>query len=176
MNVAIIPARKGSKRLKNKNKKKLLGIPLVEYTFKFASANNFDKVIVSTDDLDILKMADKYSFTKHKRNSELSNDNSLVLDLLKNIIEEYSIGKNDKIFLLQPTNPIRENELLKDILNLNKQYEYDTILSLSELNKKTGEIKGDFFYPNYIPGSRTQDLSNIYYENGDIYMFSQETL
>ena len=58
---------------------------------------------------------------------------------------------------------------MKDILNLNKQYEYDTILSLSELNKKTGEIKGDF-YPNYIPGSRTQDLSNIYYENGMLYV------
>lgn len=176
MNIAIIPARKGSKRLKNKNKKKLLGIPLVEYTFKFAFANKFDKVIVSSDDLDIQKIADKYCFSKHRRNSELSTDNSLIIDLLSNIIQEYSIDKNDKIYLLQPTNPIRDNELFKEIIYLNKKGKYDTIISLSKINKKTGEISGDFFYPNYQPGSRSQDLANKYYENGDIYMFSSKNI
>ena len=176
MNIAIIPARKGSKRLKNKNKKKLLGIPLVEYTFKFAFANKFDKVIVSTDDLDIQKIADKYSFSKHIRNSELSTDNSLIIDLLSNIIKEYSIDKNDKIYLLQPTNPIRDNELFKEIIYLNKKGKYDTIISLSKINLKIGEISDDFFYPNYQPGSRSQDLNIKYYENGDIYMFSPKNI
>ena len=58
--LAIIPARKNSSRLKHKNKKKLMGMPLIEYTIKTAKKISlFEDILVSTDDNDIIKIAKK---------------------------------------------------------------------------------------------------------------------
>ena len=141
MKIALIPARKGSKRLINKNKKQLNGIPLIEYTFKFAKSNKFDKVIVSSDDEEILKIASKYEFILHKRELNLSRDQSLIQDLLKNIIDDFSLNKNDVLCLLQPTNPVRENDLFQRAINLYEKGDYDSIISLSKLNKKDWILK-----------------------------------
>jgi N-acylneuraminate cytidylyltransferase len=176
MKIAIIPARKGSKRLINKNKKILNGIPLIEYTLKFAKENNFDKIIVSSDDNEILEMAKSYGYILHKRDFKLSGDESLIKDLLKNIIINFSIGKNDIICLLQPTNPIRENDLYKKAIDLYNKGDYDTIMSISKLTKKIGVVSKDVFLPNYIPGARSQDINFNFYENGDIYIIKSSNL
>lgn len=176
MKIAIIPARKGSKRLINKNMKILDGIPLIEYTFKFALANNFDKIIVSTDDINIQKLALKYNFEVHKRTSNLSTDNSLILELLISILSHYSISYDDIICLLQPTNPIRESDLFLKSLNIFLNKEYDSLISISELKKKVGVLSGNYFKPNYEHGGRTQELNNLYYENGDIYILKSSNI
>lgn len=176
MKIAVIPSRKGSKRLINKNKKLLYGIPLIEYTFKFAKFNYFDKVIVSSDDEHILSLAKKYKFSLHKRDTKLSEDKSLIKDLLKIIIINFSLKSNDIICLLQPTNPIRENNLYQKALKLYLKNKYDSVISISRMNKKIGFINKDLFSPNYTPGSRTQDIDLKYYENGDIYLLKSKNL
>ena len=63
MNIAIIPARKNSKRIKNKNIKSFFGKPVISYAIKCALKSKlFDKVIVSTDSKKIIKIAKKYEF------------------------------------------------------------------------------------------------------------------
>ena len=61
MNIAIIPARQGSKRIKEKNIKKFLGKPIISYTIKkVKSSKLFDYVVVSTDSLKIKKISEKF--------------------------------------------------------------------------------------------------------------------
>ena len=73
MNIAIIPARQGSKRIKEKNIKKFLGKPIISYTIKkVKSSKLFDYVVVSTDSLKIKKISEKFGakvfFFKTKKN------------------------------------------------------------------------------------------------------------
>ena len=95
--LAIIPARKGSKGIPSKNKKKILGKPLVEYTLDIASnlPDNYYSYI-STDDPEIIELSKKYKIKSNGiRPAELSSDNALTLDVLKYEID--IIEKNDNI-------------------------------------------------------------------------------
>ena len=66
MNIAIIPARGGSKRIKGKNIKNFLGKPIISYAIKCAKATKiFDKIIVSSDNKEIIKTANKFDDTYH---------------------------------------------------------------------------------------------------------------
>ena len=62
-----------------------------------------------------------------ERELNLSRDQSLIHDLLKNIIDDFSLNKNDVLCLLQPTNPVRENDLFQRAINL---YEKGTMTVL----------------------------------------------
>ena len=82
--LVVIPARSGSKRLKNKNKKLFFGKPLVEYTIDFAKKLNLTPyILVSTNDRDILKIAlEKKILTPWLRPSYISQDNSTSYSLI----------------------------------------------------------------------------------------------
>ena len=84
--IAINPARKGSKRLKNKNIFLLNKSPLIEYTIMAAKKSNFiDKIIVSTDSKKILSIANKNGIKVNKlRPKKLSEDNTPTIDVKKN--------------------------------------------------------------------------------------------
>ena len=81
-NLAIIPARGGSKRLKNKNLLKLGGKPLISHTIEAAKASkNITNIIVSSDSEEILNIASKYEDVEvHKRDDSLSSDHSTALE------------------------------------------------------------------------------------------------
>ena len=120
--IVIVPARKGSKGIKSKNKKLLLGKPLVSYTLEICNLlpkNYFP--YVSTDDEEIIKIADDYKIKNNGiRPKNLSNDKALTLDVLnyelENVEKRLSI-KFDGVLLLQPTCPIRD---VKHILEVEK--------------------------------------------------------
>lgn len=118
--LVVIPARKGSKGIKSKNKKLLLGNPLVSYSLKTASMlpNNFIS-IVSTDDSEIINIADGYGIRNNGlRPDKLSNDSALTLDVLNHELlktERTLNTKFDGVMLLQPTCPIRDLEHIKNI-------------------------------------------------------------
>ena len=99
--LTIIPARKGSKGIPSKNKKKILGKSLVEYSLEIASnlPNNYYPYI-STDDPEIIELTQKYKIKCNGiRPADLSSDNALTLDVLKyelNFIEKNSNINFDK--------------------------------------------------------------------------------
>ncbi len=93
--LCIIPARSGSKGIKDKNIKKLNGIPLIGWTIKDClKIRNFDKIIVSTDSIKYAKIAMSYGaevpFLRSKKNSK---DRSEDIDFLKEIYVFYKKKK-----------------------------------------------------------------------------------
>ena len=109
----IITARKGSKGLPGKNKKLLLGKPLVEWTFIAASCSvALDKVFLFSDDEDIVKLSHNYPKVEViHRPDNLSGDNTSHFEVMKYIIDQ--IGSDMKHFvILQPTSPQRTSKLI----------------------------------------------------------------
>lgn len=90
-NIAIIPARGGSKRIPRKNIKDFLGKPIIAYSIEAAlNSNVFDEVMVSTDDVEIAEIAKKYGAkVPFFRSTELSNDMAMTAPVLIEVINQY---------------------------------------------------------------------------------------
>ena len=82
MNLAFIPARKGSKRIPGKNKKMIFGQPIIQYPIKQCLKSHlFEKIIVSTDDKDIVDISIKNQVSVYKR-KKYCDDNAILSDVL----------------------------------------------------------------------------------------------
>lgn len=172
MNIAIIPARGGSKRLPTKNILKLQGVPLLEYSINYAKANRniIDKIIVSTDDLEIKKLALKNEVYVIDRPVALSTDMSSTVSAMKHVLENIE-EEVDNVILLQPTNPLRPPNLLQEAYRLFNSEKQKSLMTVSRNYHKLGSIVDQKFVPyNYEPGQRSQDLEPLYHENGLLYI------
>lgn len=108
----IIPARKGSKRLKNKNKLLINGKPLVQYAIDVAKESDiFGKVIVTSDDMEILEMGYESGCLIHKRPYTLASDTAQIKHLCQFLL--MAMGAPDVFCVLIPCNPFRTAEELK---------------------------------------------------------------
>ena len=111
--VALIPARSGSKRIKNKNIKLLNGHPLIAYTIQSAIKSKvFDDVIVSTDSEDIKKISEYYGASvPFLRPSRYATDTSPDIEFVKHALDELSkLNQNYSQFsILRPTSPFRKS-------------------------------------------------------------------
>ena len=123
-NLAIIPARSGSKGLKDKNIKDLCGKPLMGYTIEAAwESGMFDEVMVSTDSEVYAEIARKCGAqVPFLRSEATSTDTASSWDMVEEVLNGYrKLGKSfDTFCLLQPTSPLRNSE---DIKNAYKLYE-----------------------------------------------------
>ena len=170
--IAIIPARKGSKRLADKNITVLHGLPLILHSIRYAKANNrfIDRIIVSTDDPRVKRVALDEGVEVVDRPVYLSGDNVSTVSVLKQVLETIE-EKVDNIILLQPTNPLRPENLLIETLEKFKVGNYDSLMTVTRNYKKFGKIENKRFVPfNYEMGQRSQDLDPLYYENGLVYI------
>ena len=174
MKIALIPARKGSKRLIDKNKLNFKGHPLIYFSIRYAIVNNFDKIVVSSDDTDIIELAKEMKVDFIKRPDTLSSDITPIIDVLKHLIKLNSINDSSSITLLQPTNPLREKNTFEIAYEKFINEECDSVISISKNSRKIGLVD-DYFNPMYIPGNRSQDL-NTYYENGQLYIFKPKNI
>lgn len=118
---AMIPARSGSKTIKNKNIKKINKKPLIYFTLNFAKKIKiFKKIIVSSDSSKYLKIAEKYgSFYLHKRNKYAATDKATDFDVFKEFLDQFKKNNSyvPKYFAhLRPTTPIRSNQTVKKAL------------------------------------------------------------
>lgn len=132
--IALIPAREGSTRIKNKNFKTFLGKPLIFWTIDFAiKCKLFSKIFVSTN-------SKKYAgIVKNKYNDEveiilrphiISKDNSksdsFLLHFLK--MKEDILNDKDYVVLLQPTTPYRNEKSLLNLINLIKKRSLSSLI------------------------------------------------
>ncbi len=175
--LAIIPARGGSKGVPRKNIREVEGKPLIAYTIETALAcTDLSKVIVSTDDLEIKEVSEKYGAEVHLRPEELANDTANVADAVEYVLnaqdEEYDI-----VFLLQPTSPLR---LPQDITNTIKFFKEDkdlegviSVVSVGDNHPARMYSLDDAQHMNSndksLEYTRRQDLPKLYIRNGSIY-------
>lgn len=169
--IAIIPARGNSKRLPGKNIKFLGGIPLLVHSIKYAQQFSFiDAIYVTTDDAEIKKIALEFGANVIDRPSEISGDFEPTISALKHVLESISKGV-ENVVLLQPTNPLRPDNLLNDAFQLFQNSNVDSLFTVTRNHDKLGKISNGTFKPfNYKIGQRSQDLEPLYFENGLLYI------
>ncbi len=121
--ICIIPARSGSKRIKNKNIVKFNGKPLISYSIKTAKKSKlFDRIIVSTDSIKIKKIALRYGAeVPFLRSKKLSNDYAGTNDVLKDVVKKLKLEKIKYIFCIYPTAPLINSRDLKIALKKNEK-------------------------------------------------------
>lgn len=133
--VALIPARKGSNRIKNKNIKKLDGIPVISYSIKLAIQSKlFKTVIVSTDCIKIAKICRKYGakifFLRPKYLSSNNVGTVEVLSHFANFLKKSNV-KIKYICCIYPVAPLINSELLKKAYFLIKKNFYNYVVPVS---------------------------------------------
>ncbi|OCB76549.1 cytidylyltransferase domain-containing protein [Flavobacterium crassostreae] len=171
-NIVILPARGGSKRLPNKNSMLLEGIPLLVHSIAYAKNNRdiIDEIYVSTDDAEIKKIALDHGVQVIDRPEHISGDLEPTITALQHVLE--SIENNvTNVIVLQPTNPLRPENLLKEAFAKFINNRSSSLFTVSRNHHKLGTIVQDCFVPiNYKSGQRTQDLNPLYFENGLLYI------
>lgn len=170
--IAIIPARGGSKRLPNKNLLSLGGISLIAHSILYTQQNSviIDEVYVSTDDETIRKIALQYGAKVIDRPESLSGDFEPTVSALKHVLESMETDV-ENVILLQATNPLRPQNLLKEAFEVYQKGNYDSLFTVSKNHQKLGKIVENKFYPfNYTIGQRSQDLEALFFENGLLYI------
>ncbi len=180
--LAIIPARKGSKRIKNKNIIKINGIPLINYTLNnVINSKLIDYILLSSDSKKILSLGKKYkSINTDLRPKKYSKDNSLISDLLIYLLKVLKRKKLnfDYVCLLQPTSPLRiKNEIDLSIKKIISD-KTDSLIALTKLKDphpyKLYKLKDNkaYFFKNYKYNiSPRQNLPDFYKPSGNIYIF-----
>ena len=177
MNVAIIPARIGSKRIPNKNIKYFFGKPIIAYSINEAiSSSVFDKVIVSTDSEDIAKISREYGAeVPFIRPDELSDSFSGISDVMKHAINWLNLHRFDieNACCVYATAPFIKKIDIISGLNKLITSDYDYVLSVGEfessvqravVNKDEKGLSMLFSMKNF--DIRSQDFESVYFDAG----------
>ena len=132
--IAIIPARKGSKRIPNKNKIPFYGKPMIEWTIRSAlDAKLVDTVVVSTDDEEIMAIASKFeNVIAIQRPDELCTDTASINSAVQHAIDHLNIGKDDTLLLLQPPCPLRSSADVNGALQVFFDSKPASVVSITE--------------------------------------------
>ena len=180
--LAIIPARGGSKRLPRKNILDLCGKPLISWSIEAALKSKYiSKVVVSSDDEEILNISSNFGADILKRPYELANDTATTFDAIKHTIN--NLEKYDYIVLLQPTSPLRNEKHIDEAIELLEEKQADAIVSVCEMDHsplwsntlpKDGNMRG--FLREEILNKRSQDLEKYYRLNGAVYICKTDKL
>jgi CMP-N,N'-diacetyllegionaminic acid synthase len=180
--LAIIPARGGSKRLPRKNVLDLNGKPLIAYSIEAGLDSSYiDKVVVTSDDNEILTISKKYDAVTINRPDELASDTATTFDAIKHTVD--NCEKYDYIVLLQPTSPLRNEKHIDEAIELLESKKSDAVVSVCKMdhsplwsNTLNGCLSMKGFLKNEVLDIRSQDLDKYYRLNGAIYICKTEKL
>lgn len=178
--LGIIPARSGSKGIKDKNIINLNGKPLIAYSIEAGLESKYiDKVVVSTDGEEIAKVARKYGAeVPFLRPDYLATDTSKTIDAIIHCIDEMKkMGEEyDYIVLLQPTQPLRQAWHIDEAIELIMDKKEEALVSVSKVKDHPilmRTIDENGYAKNLLECSSTQrrqDFQNFYKVNGAIYI------
>ena len=179
-NIAIIPARSGSKGLPDKNIKELCGKPLIDYTIEAAiNSGEFDTDMVSTDSPEYAEIAEVYGAeVPFLRSDASSSDSASSWVVVEEVLDKYKeFGRNfDSFCLLQPTSPLRTAEDIKGAYDLYREKAEFAIVSVCEAEHSPlwcGHLPEsrefvEFINPENI--KQRQAAERYYRLNGAIYI------
>jgi pseudaminic acid cytidylyltransferase len=179
MNIAIIPARGGSKRIPRKNVKEFCGKPMIVWAIDTARESKlFDHIVVSTDDQEIARIANIHgATTPFLRPLELSDDLTPTVPVVAHAIQEcMSLGWNaDYVCCIYPCVPFLVVDDLKKSFNIvkttNSQFIYPVAEYAHPIQRAMRQLKSgqmEFFSPQHEL-TRTQDHEKSYYDTGQFY-------
>ncbi len=180
--LAIIPARGGSKRLPRKNVLDLAGKPLIAWSIEAGLNSKYiDRVIVSSDDAEILAVSKEYNAETVIRPDELASDTATTFDAIKHTIE--NVEQYDYIVLLQATSPLRYAKHIDEAIELLESKNADAVVSVCEMdhsplwsNTLDESLSMQGFLRDEVLNKRSQDLEKYFRLNGAIYICKTEKL
>ncbi len=182
MNVAIIPARGGSKRIPRKNIKHFHGKPIIAYAIENAvSSGLFDEIFVSTDDQEIADIAVSFGAkVPTLRSKKNADDFASTSDVLLEVIEYYK-GNNTPISFaccIYPTSPLISENDLRSAHSIFNSGKFDTLMSSVEFSfpiqrafNLTESNQIELIQPEHIH-SRSQDLRSSFHDAGAFYFIN----
>lgn len=181
--IAIIPARSGSKGIKNKNILPLNGKPLIAWTIIQAlDVKRISRVILSTDCEHIASIGVKYGAeVPGLRPQNLSGDKVATEEVLIHAVENWcSNNRPESIILLQPTSPLRSENSIDDAIDLYLRDGADSLVSVTRISPFIWRnAKGPIALYDMNNRKRRQDLEEddfLFQENGAIYITKTHTL
>ena len=185
-NLALIPARGGSKRIPKKNIKLFCGEPIISYSIKAAIQSGlFDEVMVSTDDAKIAETAQKYGAeVPFFRSTASSGDYATLAEVIDEVLLNYQgLSKSfDEICCVLPTAPFVTAKKLKAGLELMQRKGHSAVFTAKAFDfpiqraLKVDEASGKvaMFWPEHMK-TRSQDLPMAYHDVGQFYWLSTPT-
>ncbi len=177
-NIAIIPARGGSKRIPKKNIKNFNGKPMIYWPISALKKSNlFKKIIVSTDDTQIAKISSNYGAeVPFKRPKKLSDDYAVTSEVMIHALNylKKKGEKYDNVCCVYATNPFLKVQYLKNAYKIFTESDREFLFSATEYNYP---IQRSFYIRNNIIKmldkknffKRTQDLETLYHDAGQFY-------
>ncbi len=194
--LGFIPARSGSKGVKDKNIKRIKGIPLLEFSVysavKSLEKGYINEILVSTDSPDYLKLLSKYNIINdYIRPSYLATDLSPTIDSIIHALNWLKVNKSkefDAVMILQPTAPFRTPEHIAESIKLFKKYEKCTCVAsiqklgdhhpmrIKKLNKQKRLLDFCSDYKESEPSRRQDFKPTAFIRNGAIYLTSTKTI
>lgn len=185
-NIAIIPARSGSKGLKDKNIKELCGKPMIAYSIEAAIQSEiFDCVHVSTDSEEYATIAKMYGAdVPFLRAKEYAADVASTWDTVKHVLTKYEENgrKFDVVTVLQPTSPLRTSEDICGAYHTFCEKSALSVISVCEMEHSPvlcNVLGEDLSLNNFIDMERMkrrQEIETYYRINGGIYMIDVKVL
>ncbi|WP_018617929.1 pseudaminic acid cytidylyltransferase [Spirosoma luteum] len=180
-NVAIIPARGGSKRIPRKNIRAFLGKPIIAYAIEAAlSSGLFSEVMVSTDDAEIAAIARQCGASvPFLRKVETASDVATTADVLLEVLNQYEEQQQvfDYACCLYPTAPFITPELLKHAFVTLTEKQFDTVYPVQPFSfpiqravRLSESQQIQWFQPEHAL-TRSQDLEPAYHDAGQFYFF-----
>ncbi|MCX7955045.1 MAG: pseudaminic acid cytidylyltransferase [Bacteroidales bacterium] len=177
-NLAIIPARGGSKRIPRKNIKPFLGKPIIAYSIETAKQTClFQEIMVSTDDYEIAEIAQNYGASvPFMRSNETSTDTAHIAQIVEEVLNKYSnLNMHfDNICCIFATAPLMKANKIIEAYNLLLNNNYDSVFPVVPFSYpiqralRIRDGKAQMFYPEYI-FTRSQDLEIAYHDAGQFY-------
>ncbi len=182
--IAVIPARGGSKGFPRKNLAELAGVPMVAWSVKQAiESDAVDRVLVSTDDLEIADVARLYGADVVDRPAALATDDATSESALLHALEVIGAGGQnliDFVVFLQATSPVRESSDIDAAIARVRKTGADSLFSCTRVedyfmweDSPRGYRSVNYDFRNR---SRRQDITPRYLENGSIYIVSPQIL
>lgn len=180
MNICIIPARGGSKRIPRKNIKDFCGKPMLARAIDTAKNSQlFSQIIVSTDDSDIADIAQQNGAEVIFRPVKLADDYATTVAVIRHAIQD--LPDNSDICCLYPCTPLLTPKILIDSLqvwqNSTSLYCFPMLEFASNIMRAlqltdTNEVASVFAANEQV---RTQDLPHAYYDAGQFYWGKRKT-
>lgn len=178
-NIAIITARGGSKRIPRKNIKDFMGKPMIAYAIEAALESEiYDEVMVSTDDVEIAEIAEKYGAkVPFMRSEATANDYATTADVLNEVINEYEkLGKSfENMACIYPCVPFLSSEILKSANEKFINSEADSLMPVVKYSfpiQRAVKVNTEGFLEYREPQfalTRSQDLESMYHDVGMFY-------
>ena len=179
MNICVIPARGGSKRIPRKNIKEFNGKPIIAYSIEAALKSDcFDQVIVSTDDDEIAEVSKKYGAkVPFIRPDELSSDYATTIPVIKHAIEWMEANNHyiENVCCLYATAPFIQSQTIHKAFQKLQDLKSDYCFSVTRFPfpvqraiRISQDNKVNMLYPEHF-NSRSQDLDEVYHDAGQFY-------